>query len=564
MKRRSIRGKLLASVSSAVLLFVVASISSAVLQRVTNQKMDSISVAQEELSLAQSLDTAVHAADDDAAWYFMSRTQQNQDKYNKAYQSDLLTISKESTSLHNVAQKSDVKDFDAFEQAWATYQVGNSESFQFKQSSSSMAVSMFTQVPFDAVIQPLVSFIQKTKVNLNAMESQIHSLESMNTMISILATIIAAITGLMATYFVGNRIVRSFHDIRNAQLAIANGNLSISLPTMSANDELRDLSETTEAMAAQLRSLIGEIERTASDVISSADHLSNGVAASSGAALRITSKLKMMKDQVNQQQLAALENSSAMKETARGIYRIAEASTLLRDASRDSLSNALSGRARVSDATFVMESVDSSMTQSTILVDGLGDKIQQVGHIVSTIQNFAKETNLLALNAAIEAGRAGEQGRGFSVVATEIRALADQSTASSKRISDLLGDIQEMAVASIDSMRRTRENVEKSKLVVTQLGNSFADISAQTETVYQQIEDISSVTEQISATTQQVAASVEETSNMAISTHQEYDALNETTETQLREIGMLGDLAQGLLDVAAVMQKKTRWFQIEQ
>jgi methyl-accepting chemotaxis protein len=91
-----------------------------------------------------------------------------------------------------------------------------------------------------------------------------------------------------------------------------------------------------------------------------------------------------------------------------------------------------------------------------------------VGEIVALITDLADQTNLLALNAAIEASRAGEQGRGFSVVATEVKALAEESKKSAQRVRQILGEIQAMANAAVLSTEDgTRSMTTATKATVT-------------------------------------------------------------------------------------------------
>lgn len=86
-----------------------------------------------------------------------------------------------------------------------------------------------------------------------------------------------------------------------------------------------------------------------------------------------------------------------------------------------------------------MENIERAVADSAQLVTKLGDRSKEIGQIVDTIAGIAGQTNLLALNAAIEAARAGEQGRGFSVVAEEVRKLAEQSQEAARIYRPLSG-----------------------------------------------------------------------------------------------------------------------------
>lgn len=166
-------------------------------------------------------------------------------------------------------------------------------------------------------------------------------------------------------------------------------------------------------------------------------------------------------------------------------------------------------------------------------IQGLGMRLSEINEITNLINGIADKTNLLALNAAIEAARAGEAGRGFSVVAEEIRKLAEQSKVSSSNINDLtqaismessmvvrtsdnmnekLNEQSQVLSNSMDTLRNIIINIESIIPKIKDINQYANEINNEKIEILQGIEIASSVSEEVSASTEEIAASSKELS----------------------------------------------------
>ena len=147
------------------------------------------------------------------------------------------------------------------------------------------------------------------------------------------------------------------------------------------------------------------------------------------------------------------------------------------------------------------------------VISRLGGRIDEIGKILSVIDDVSEQTNLLALNAAIEAARAGEHGRGFAVVADEVRKLAERTRQATKEIAGMIATIQVETTAAVDVMGQGRGSVEGSMALAEEAGAALTRIVEATERTEDMIRQIAAASEEQSATSEQIARSVAQISS---------------------------------------------------
>jgi methyl-accepting chemotaxis protein/aerotaxis receptor len=136
---------------------------------------------------------------------------------------------------------------------------------------------------------------------------------------------------------------------------------------------------------------------------------------------------------------------------------------------------------------------------ATERVSALSSAASRIGDIVEIINNIAGQTNLLALNATIEAARAGEAGRGFSVVASEVKALAEQTGKATDEIGQQIGDIQSVTQESVAAIMQIRNSIEKLSEISSAIASAVEEQGATTQEVARNVQDAAQGAQQVSS-----------------------------------------------------------------
>ena len=200
-----------------------------------------------------------------------------------------------------------------------------------------------------------------------------------------------------------------------------------------------------------------------------------------------------------QEQAAAVsETVTVVEQVSRSGQQAAERAREVAAAARRSEEVSQSGARAIG---VVLSRIEAAKTQSDDVAQkivALAERTQAIGEIVSLISDIAEQTNLLALNAAIEASRAGEHGLGFSVVASEVKALADESKKATRRVRDILGDIQKMANVSVLSTEEGTRSMASATAASGVAGETIRSFE-------QVVADVAQAAEQIAAAAGQQA-----------------------------------------------------------
>ncbi|MFQ5427426.1 MAG: methyl-accepting chemotaxis protein [Thermodesulfobacteriota bacterium] len=262
-----------------------------------------------------------------------------------------------------------------------------------------------------------------------------------------------------------------------------------------SGDEVTSLSISINAMADSMSDIVGRIGSSSSSLGTSSSELD--------------SSSSNMSDGVNAQSAQAAQVATAMEEMNAAVIEVARNSHSATEAARGARDIASKGGDVVGQAINAMKEVAESTGVTGTTIKNLGKSSEEIGTIISVINDIADQTNLLALNAAIEAARAGEQGRGFAVVADEVRKLAERTTKATKEIGEMINTIQDETTRAVDAMDEGTNKVENGVKLANEAGDALSQIVTGVEDVNDMISQIATAAEEQSATAEEIARSME-------------------------------------------------------
>ena len=257
---------------------------------------------------------------------------------------------------------------------------------------------------------------------------------------------------------------------------VSKGDLSLMAP-VEGTDELALLGAAFNTMTTSLReNLITEKEGRAK-VERLLETISEIVNSLASASAEILAGAAQQASGVQEQAAAVAQTVTTVDEVLQTSDQAAQRSRLVAEAAQRSVEISKAGRKSIDDAVAHMNTVKEHTESIARSILALAEQAQTIGEITATVTDIAEQTKLLALNAAIEASRAGQHGKGFSIVAAEVKVLADQSKKATAQVRHILGEIQKATNAAVLATEHGTRAVNPAITTVNQAGETIRTLA---------------------------------------------------------------------------------------
>lgn len=291
--------------------------------------------------------------------------------------------------------------------------------------------------------------------------------------------------GLFLALVLIRKTMSGLNTLVAASRELSSGNLSVSVPEGGV-EEVAEVSKAVNGLAGNLRSLLSQI-----------------LGAQSALDMFVDNVLVAINEQAqtaSQEAASVAEVTATAEELTRTSRQIAENAESVKEAASQTMEMAQQGNVLLREAVTTMDQLRDRVGDIAQRNQFLREKSNEIGKVLEIIKEIADEIHLLALNAAIESAAAGEHGKRFSVVASEVRRLADKTRESTDTIRSVIGEIQGATMVSVRATEEGARDADRGRETVKLSSSAFEEIS-------EMIEKTSSSSIQISlATHQQTSA----------------------------------------------------------
>ncbi len=365
-------------------------------------------------------------------------------------------------------------------------------------------------------------------------------------------------------FFLSRAVAQNFTVLRRTTEQISRGDLrALEGPSRRPlfHDETHDLACGIHRMAANLRELMESVQQTSDQVSGAARGLNDSVAEVSGGNERISAAVASFSESVSEQQ-------ELLQQANRSIHEIASTIELNASRAREAFGFAAEANQKANSGVDVsrlaiekMRTVFEQVERSVARVFELEAKTRHVHQITGIITSVAHRTNLLSLNASIEAARAGEAGRGFSVVADEIRKLAESAGQSAEEIAKLIHEIQSDTNEVADGMRESSLVVGEGREDIDTVAASLEQIRLAVSEAARRAEEIFEGADSHTRDVERMVGSMDEIAKVAARNAEAIEGVASTTEAQLSSMSSMVGSSQTVSQLAEQLRAALRRFE---
>jgi methyl-accepting chemotaxis protein len=362
--------------------------------------------------------------------------------------------------------------------------------------------------------------VANAQTNAKASKEEVAASTAQANRINLIMTVVVILSLVASGVFSFLGISRPMMRLNGALGQMAGGNLDIEIPGAGRGDEIGDLAKTVtvirenaeqkardeaeekvrqDQVAAERRKadmirLADDFEGAVGDIVETVSSASTELEASAGTLTSTAERAQQLTKMV----------AAASEEASTNVRSVASATEEMAS-SVNEISRQVQESARMAN-----EAVDQARTTND-RVSELSKAAARIGDVVELINTIAEQTNLLALNATIEAARAGEAGRGFAVVASEVKALAEQTSKATGEIGQQITGIQAATQDSVNAIKEISGTIERLSEISSTIAAAVEEQGAATQEISRNVQQAAQGTQQVSANITDVQRGASET-----------------------------------------------------
>jgi methyl-accepting chemotaxis protein len=380
--------------------------------------------------------------------------------------------------------------------------------------------------------------------------------------IFVIADIVIALVLIAIVWAIVAKLTSRLNPLVNMANEMAKGNLRVENNMRDSSDEIGVLAKAMLEMRKSLAGLIRQVSSSSEQLAAASEELTATAEQSATVSSQIAESVNNVAEGANTQVKAVNNVLSEVEHISGNIKNMDSNTNTAVKLSNDAESDAVKGTAAINDVVKQMTAIETAVGDSAKVVEKLGEQSKEIGMIVETISGIAGQTNLLALNAAIEAARAGEQGKGFSVVAEEVRKLAEGCQEAAKHIADIVSHIQSETAEAVQSMHKGEHEVKVGADYVKNAGQIFTQIAAMVGRVNTQVQETLSSMHEIESGSRQITASTQDIHGICQQSSEETQSVSAATEEQTAAMHEISTASRALAELAQNLQNELGKFKL--
>lgn len=399
------------------------------------------------------------------------------------------------------------------------------------------------------------SSLQQRIGTINDKQAVLFTLVSVSSAVGILIVIAILI-------WYSRQLARRIGNLRRDLLAMGQLDLSRSDVHVTRNDEIGDMAQALIKMKHALKDVVGLVKNNADTLSASSAAVSASVEEQLQVSESIAKTIADVSAGAEKNTNHINEISAVIQEVGASAEEMTASAAHVNYVTKEAVSDASQGMQLIQKLVTQNDTIEKSMKDITMVSESLVKGSSDIQKIVTAIGSIAGQTNLLALNAAIEAARAGEAGRGFSVVAEEVRKLAEQSAESTQHIGEIIERMTKDIQFAVDVVTKANAEVITGRIAANETQQGFAAIISKLDQVKNGIEQISQAVEETAHGMQSVVNNVQNISAVAEETSTSAESVAASAEEQNASLNEVNARSESLSKMAAELNKITTKFKI--